>query len=132
MIKKGIIWFLVLVFLNFIIAPDYVFAGNYFDIGSSGGQAEAITVGAILILGLIIVGIVALTKHSKSPTDKPQEEKKDIETSPETDPDNPPANPPDQISIIPEEQRQDDEILLNTNFDNQLITQSGEIVLVRW
>jgi hypothetical protein len=135
MIKKGIIWFLVLAFLNFIIVPDSVFAGDSFHIdpfGSSGGEGAGIALAALLVVGLIIAGIVALTKHSKSPADKPKEEKKDIETSPETDIDNPPANPTGQISLIPEEQKQNDEILLNTNFDNQLITPSGEIVLVRW
>jgi hypothetical protein len=36
MIKKEIIWFLVLAFLNFIIVPDYVFAGSSFNIGTIG------------------------------------------------------------------------------------------------
>jgi hypothetical protein len=130
MIKKGIICFLVLAFLNFVIVPDYVFAGGY--IGFSDNQVAAMTFGAVLVIGLVIVGIASLVKHLKSPADKPKEEKQDTEISPKTDLDNPPANPPDQISLLSEEQKQNDEILLNTNFDNQLITQSGEIVLVRW
>ena len=82
MIKKGIMWFLVLAFLNFIIVPDYVFAGGSFDIGPigpSGGEAAAVVIGSAVVLGLIIVGIVLLAKHSKSstPTEEPQEQKGD-------------------------------------------------------
>jgi len=109
MIKKGIMWFLVLAFLNFIIVPDYVFAGGSsggynlgsMDIGPSGGEVAAIGIGALVVLGLIIFGIVKLAKHSKSPT--PTEQPKD----------------PTKISPV-------------TNLDEQLITPRGELILARW
>ena len=106
MIKKWIIWFLVLTFLNFVIVPDYVFAGGgSFDIGPigpSGGEAAAVVIGSAVVLGLIIVGIVLLAKHSKSPT--PTEQPKDPNT---------------KISPV-------------TNLDEQLITPTGQIALLRW
>jgi hypothetical protein len=105
MIKKWIILFLVLTFLNFIIAPDYVFAGSSF-VGPidpiSGGEATAVVIGSAVVLGLIIVGIVLLAKHSKSPT--PTEQPKDPNT---------------KISPV-------------TNLDEQLITPTGELILARW
>jgi len=131
MIKKGLIWFLVLAFLNFIIVPDYVFAGSYSGIGPSK-ESVAIGVGAAIVLGLIIVGIVALAKHSKSPTEKPQEQKQDTGISPDTKLDNRLISPSDQISLLPQDQKQDTSISLNTNLDNQLITPSGQIALLRW
>ena len=103
MIKKGIIWFLVLAFLNFVIVPDFVYADMFSgDIGPSGGESAAYVIGGVIVLGLIIVGIVALAKHSKSPTEKPQEQKEDTGISPVT------------------------------NLDEQLITPSGQIALLRW
>ncbi len=135
MIKKGIILFLVLAFLNFIIVPDYVFAGGSFDIGPigpSGGEAAAMAVGAVIVLGLIIVGIVALAKHLKSPAEQPQDQKQDTEMLPKTNIDNQIITPSGEISLLPQEQKQDTEISSNTNLDNQLITPPGEIVLVRW
>lgn len=109
MIKKGIMWFLVLAFLNFIIVPDYVFAVDSFDfnigsIGPSGGEAAPYVIGGVIVLGLIIVGIVLLAKHSKSstPTEQPQEQKEDTGISPVS------------------------------NLDEQLITPSGQIALLRW
>ena len=41
MIRKGIIWFLVLAFLNFIIVPDFVYAEMSVsgDFGPSGGES---------------------------------------------------------------------------------------------
>jgi len=107
MIKKWIIWFLVLTFLNFVIVPDYVFAGGgSFDIGPigpSGGEAAAVAV-VVVVFGLIIVGIALLAKHSKSstPTKEPQEQKEGTGISP------------------------------ITNLDEQLITPSGQIALLRW
>jgi hypothetical protein len=133
MIKKGIIWFLVLAFLNFIIVPDYVFAGGSFDIGPVGpsGDEAAIALGALLVVGLIIVGIVALAKHSRSPNKKPQEQKLDTEISPDTNLYNQLITPSDEISLLTQDQKLDTEMLPDTNLDNQLITPSGEIVLVR-
>jgi Ca2+/Na+ antiporter len=131
MIKKGIIWFLVLAFLNFIIVPDYVFAGGSYYIGPSK-EDVAIGLGAAIVLVLIIVGIVALVKHSKSPNKKPQEQKQDTEISPDTNLDNQLITPSGEISLLTQDQKQDSEMLPDTNLDNQLITPSGEIVLVQW
>jgi len=134
MIRKWIIWFLVLAFLNFIIVPDYVFASGSFDIGPSGydGEGMAMAVGAVIVLGLIIAGIVALAKHLKSPTEQPQDQEHDNEMLPNTNLDNQIITPSGEVPLLPQEQKQDTEISPNTNLDNQLITPSGEIVLVQW
>ena len=103
MIKKGIMWFLVLSFLNFTIVPDYVFAGEgsmpHIDVSSSPSPAAII--GGVVILGLVIVGIVYLAKkHPSTPTEQPKD-------------------PNTKISPV-------------TNLDEQLITPTGQIALLWW
>lgn len=103
MIKKWIIWFLALTFLNFVIVPDFVFAGEggmpHIDV--SPGPSPAAIIGGVIILGLVIVGIVYLTKkHPSTPTEQPKD-------------------PNTKISPV-------------TNLDEQLITPSGQIALLRW
>jgi hypothetical protein len=135
MIKKGIIWFLILAFLNFIIVPDYVFAGEpsmpHIDVSPSPSLSPAAVIGGVVLLVLVITGIVYLVKkHPSKPTEQPKDPNAKISSV--TNLDEQLITPPGQISLLHQEQKQDTEISLNTNFDNQLITPSGEIVLVRW
>jgi len=104
MVRKRIIWLLVLAFLNISIAPDSAF--GYFEGGFSSGANDQ---GGIVIAGLIIVGVIVLTiasiarsKHNKYPIELPEEQKEDIKISYEI------------------------------NLDDQPVTPSGDIVLVRW
>ncbi len=108
MVKKSIVWFLVLAFLNLIITPGFVSAADGvfasgIDVGPSRSDVALVAGGAIL-LGLIIVGLVYLAKkHESTPAEQPQDEKQE---TPRT--------------------------LHFQHPDEQSMTPSGQIALLRW
>lgn len=110
--------FLVLAFLSVSIAPDYAF--GYFDGGFGHDYSDK---GGIVIAGLIIVGVLVFTiasivrsKHKKEPNELPEEQNENTKMSYETHPYNQPST---QNSV-------------ETDYDNQRFTPSGDIVLVSW
>jgi hypothetical protein len=118
MVRKGIIWFLVFAFLSVSIAPDFAF--GYFEGGFGSGANDQ---GGIVIAGLIIVGALVLTiasivrsKHKKEPTELSEEQNQNTKMTYEIRPDNQPFT---QISC-------------ETNYYNQRVTPSGDLVLARW
>ena len=131
MIRKWIIWFLVLTFLNFIVIPECVFARSGY-MGSPDGEGVALAIGAVVVVGLVIAGIVALAKHLKSPAEQPQDQKQDTEKLSETNLDNQHITPSDDISPLPQEQDKDIEVSPDTHLDEQIFTPTGEVVIVQW
>lgn len=118
MVRKGIIWFLVLAFLSVSIAPD--FALGYFEGGFGSASNDQ---GGIVIAGLIIVGAIVLTiasivrsKHKKEQPELPEEQNQNTKMSYEMHPYNQPFTQNSGES----------------NYDNQRVTPSGDIVLVSW
>ena len=135
MMRKWIIWFLVLAFLNFIIVPDSVLAGGSYNIGplgSSGGEGAGIALAALLVVGLIVAVIVKLVKHSKSPEEFPGEQNKDTEISPAPHLDNQNITPSGDILPLPQEQNKDIEVSHDTYLDEQIFAPTGEVVIVQW
>ncbi len=96
MVKKSVVWFLVLAFLSLMIAPDATYAGG----SMTGGAGVAIA--AAIVTGLI-AGFAYLATHSSTPTEQPQEQKQEAPQS-----------------------------LHFQQPDEQLITPSGQIALLRW
>ena len=68
MIKKSVIWFLVLAFLNFELVFDYAFASGFGGSGDyggpSGGEVVAVVIGAAVVIGLIVFGVSKLSKQT--------------------------------------------------------------------
>ena len=71
MIKKSIICFLVLAFLNFVIMSDVALADG---VMMSSGAKTSIAIGAAVIVGLVIVGAVLLDKHVSKEKEQPQDQ----------------------------------------------------------
>ncbi len=113
MIKKSIIWFLVLVFLNFVIMPDFVSAGGMM-VGDKG-KADTIIIGTGLVLTAIIIAAV-LIKHS----DKKKELLKDQ------------AHDNKISSGIHLDYQSSTQMSYEPKYDDQLITPSGLLVLHMW
>jgi predicted histidine transporter YuiF (NhaC family) len=115
MIKRCIIWFLVIAFLNFIITPTLSFAarvynGPEYDISdvekeNKKSENKVLTTSLIILGAVVVIGLVAylLVKSKKSDyyTDKP---KASNQTS------------ADMVSDVSE----------------KLLTTSGELVIVKW
>jgi len=133
--KKWIIWFLVLAFINFMVVPDYVVAGEpgmpQIDAGSSFDLNPAAVIGVTVILALVITGIAYLIKKHKNKTAK-QPKDPDTNILPDTNLNNQGITPSGEITIIPQEQKQDTGISPIVNLDDQFTNPSGEIVLVQW
>jgi hypothetical protein len=115
MFRKGFIWFLVLAFLSVSIAPDYAF--GYFDGGFGHDYSDK---SGIVIAGLIIVGALVFTiasiVRSKHTTELPEEQNENTKMPYEIQPYNQPST---KNSV-------------ETNYDNQRVTPSGDVVLVNW
>jgi len=94
MIKKGIIWFLVLALLNISIAP--VSAFGYFEGGFGSGANDQ---GGIVIAGLIIVGVIVLTIASIARF-KYSEQKEDTKISYEINLDDQRVTPSGDIVLV--------------------------------
>ncbi|MCL4476486.1 MAG: hypothetical protein M1508_09715 [Nitrospirae bacterium] len=107
MVKKSVVWLLVVAFLSFLIVSDYAYAaeGRLGPVGpiDGGGVGTAAVIGGVIALALIIVGIVVLAKGSGSPEQQPEEKKQETPQS-----------------------------LHFQQSDEQLITPSGQIALLRW
>lgn len=83
MVKKRVVWFLVLAFVNLVITPGFAFAeqGGFGPIDVDTGPSKS----AVLIGGLIVValgvGIYLLTKRSPTPKEQPQGQKQEVPQS---------------------------------------------------
>ncbi len=105
MVRKSIVCFLVLAFLNLIITPGFVTAAAFPQIEVGPSRSDmAVAAGVAVAAVLIIVGLVYLVKkHQSAPAEQPQDEKQE---APQT---------------------------LHFQYpDEQLITPSGQIALIRW
>ena len=100
MIKKSIIYCLVLAFLTFLIAPECSFAEMFvvdIDPAPDSGAVIAVVVGLVVI----VVGVVLLVKHAS----KQHEQRQDEQQKP-TDPisseikDEPFTSPSGQIALL--------------------------------
>jgi len=112
MVKKWIIWFLALAFLNLSIAPDFAF--GFYD-QSAGAEGTGIVVAGIILVSIIILAVGSIVKHKKEPPEQPKDQEHDTKMSSELKLDN------QHLA----------QILCETNYDNQRAP-SGEIVLVSW
>jgi hypothetical protein len=101
MIKKSVIWFLVLAFLSFGLVSDYAFASG--DYGTpSNGEAAAIVIGTVVVLALIVFGVSSLARKTNAPGEQPQEQKeKDPAKSLNSQqPDEQPLGPSGQLAVL--------------------------------
>jgi hypothetical protein len=80
MIKKSVMWFLVLTFLNFSLLPDFVIADGEFG-GPSSTQVGVAVIGGLIVVGLIVFGISRLAKKTDSQSEQPQDQKENLPTS---------------------------------------------------
>jgi hypothetical protein len=110
MINKSIVWFIVLVFLNLIITPDFTFA----DSGGVGGKNEStyVIIGGVVIIALIIgVGLLTTNAGKKKEAPKDQAYNDKIESG------------------IHLDYQSSNQMSYETNYDNQRINPSGQLVL---
>ncbi|MDH4231730.1 MAG: hypothetical protein OEW04_06840 [Nitrospirota bacterium] len=80
MIKKSVIWFLVLAFLNFQLVSDFVFADSGFANvghmgGPSGGEVVAAVIVGVIVIGLIVFGVSKSLKKTDAQSEQPQDQK---------------------------------------------------------
>jgi hypothetical protein len=106
MIKKSVMWFLVLAFLNFILVSDFVFADSgYADVGHyggpSGGEVVFAIIGGVIVIGLIVFGVSKLSKKTDSQSEQPQDQKEDLPKSLNFQrPDEQPFAPSGQLAVL--------------------------------
>jgi ascorbate-specific PTS system EIIC-type component UlaA len=79
MAKKVITWFLVFAFLNLVITPKFIFAGegDFNLAGSPSGESTALAIGGAILLLVIVSGIVLLAKRSSSPSEQQKDEEQE-------------------------------------------------------
>jgi hypothetical protein len=97
MIKKSIALLLVLTFLNLMVVSDFASA----EIGPSGGAVEAVFIGGLVVVGLIIFGISKLSKKTDAPAEQPQDQKQELPQGLNLQqPDEQPLTPSGQLTVL--------------------------------
>jgi hypothetical protein len=102
MVKKNVVWFLVLAFVNLVITPGFAFAQQGFgpiDI-DTGPSHSAVLIGGLIVVA-VCVGIYLLTKRSPTPNEQPQGQKQEAPQSLHfQQPDEQLTTPPGQIALL--------------------------------
>ncbi len=100
MIKKTVMWFLVLAFLNFSFLPDFVIADGQFG-GPSSTEVGIAVIGGLIVVGLIVFGISRLAKKTDSQSEQPQDQKENLPTSQTfQQPDEQPLTSSGQLAVL--------------------------------
>jgi hypothetical protein len=102
MIKKSIIFFLVLACLNFVIAPECSFASSkYFEGHIDPVPDKSVAIAVAVGLVVIVVGVVLLVKHArKQPVQRQDQQQKPTDTISSEINDEQFTRPSDQIALL--------------------------------